>query len=314
MNTTSPRPLGRRPRRGFTLIELLVVIAIIAILVALLLPAVQQAREAARRASCRNNLRQIGLALHNYHDAYKMFPSGWVGARPGQGHVVYGGNGFGWGAMILPQLEQAPLYNQINFRASIIDATGTPSNLSLIKTLLPVYFCPSDPKPAAWTINDATSGAPLAELATTNYVGLFGPEDYDNCAAAGPGFQCKGSGVFYHNSSVRIRDILDGTSGTMMVGEHRTIGQRGFYTTWSGVVPGGEDAIARVLGVTDHTPNSNNESTPGALHIDDFSSYHPGGVHFIFADGHVQFIAENINPAVFQALSTIHGNEVVGEF
>jgi len=299
-------------RPGFTLIELLVVIAIIATLLALLLPAVQQAREAARRTECKNNLRQIGLALHNYHDAFKTFPSGWIGAQPGAGHHVEGINGLAWGTMILPYVEEAPLYSRFDTHRSIID----PVNLGLLKQPLPVYFCASDPKPETWWIEDeGNPGTKLAELATTNYVGLFGPEDLDNCALGiiGPGVQCYGSGVFYHNSRISFRDIRDGTSHTLLVGERRTIPSAAFYSTWSGVIPGGAEAPQRVLGVSDHTPNSNNAGA-GSLHLDDFGSWHEGGAQFVLADGHVQFISENIDFRTFQALSTIAGNELVGEF
>ena len=310
--------------RGFTLIELLVVIAIIAILVALLLPAVQQAREAARRAQCKNNLRQIGLATHNYHDAFNALPSGWIGADPGVSsgalpHDVNGMNGFGWSTFILPQLEQSPLYNQIDFNRSIIDSTGSPGNLTQIRQPLPVFVCPSDPKPEAWEIEEeANPGTVLAELATTNYVGLFGSIEIDGCENP-PGTapvsilgQCVGDGVFYHNSHVKMRDIRDGSTTTIMVGERATVPESAFYSTWSGVIPGGEENVARILGGADHTPNSSN-STSG-LHLDDFSSYHEGGAQFVLCDGHVQFITENIDDVVFKSLATIRGREVVGEF
>jgi prepilin-type N-terminal cleavage/methylation domain-containing protein/prepilin-type processing-associated H-X9-DG protein len=304
-----------RRKHGFTLIELLVVIAIIAILIALLLPAVQQAREAARRTECKNNLRQIGLAMHNYHDSFRTFPSGWIGAEPTVGHHVEGLNGWGWGAMLLPYLEQAPLYNQINFRASIIEPTGTPSNLSLLKHPLTVYFCASDPKPETWWINDEATGAPLAELATTNYVAAFGPDDLDACelGVIGPGVQCRGSGMFYHNSRVKIRDVTDGTSNTILAGERRTLEAAAFYSTWSGAIPGGEEAFPRILGVSDHTPNSEN-AAPGVLHLDDYGSWHEGGAQFVLADGHVRFISENIHFPTFQALATINRGEILGEF
>jgi prepilin-type N-terminal cleavage/methylation domain-containing protein len=306
-------------RRGFTLIELLVVIAIIAILIALLLPAIQQAREAARRTECRNNLRQIGLGLHNYHDVHGSFPPGWVGATAGAGHNVEGVNGFGWATFLLPYIEQSPLYDQFDFRLSIIDPGGAPSNVSLLKQPLPVYVCASDPKPEAWSIEqEGSPGTVLAELATSNYVGLFGTVEIDGCENP-PGTppvtsrgQCVGDGVFYHNSRVKFRDIPDGTSSTIIVGERATRSEVAFYSTWSGFIPEGEEAAARILGAADHTPNSGN-STSG-LHLDDFSSHHPGGAHFVLGDGHVAFINENIDFATFQAIATRRGREVVGEF
>ena len=311
------------PRRGFTLIELLVVIAIIAVLIALLLPAVQQAREAARRSQCMNNLKQIGLALHNYHDTHLAFPPGWIGANPvTRAHDVNGPNGFGWGTMVLPYLEQNNLYDQFDFRSSIIDDTlGTPTNLSLITTRLPVFECPSDSHSGEWMIEPEGGGTPIATLAAANYVGLFGfqyvgplPDGDDHrdlhvCEELAPGQQCTGDGVFYHNSRVNIGQITDGTSNTIMVGERASqVGTAPlFHSTWTGVIPGGEEAFARILGSTDHTVN-------GGVHAEDFSSRHTGGAHFILGDGHARFIGENINLEVFRALGTRAGGEPIGEF
>lgn len=305
-----------RFRRGFTLIELLVVIAIVAILVALLLPAVQKAREAARRTHCRNNMRQIGLALHNYHDTIGTMPSGWIGATHGVGHDVEGMNGFSWGTMILPYVEQAPLYNQLDFSRSILDSP----NVDLISRTIESFRCPSDPQPETWRIEEeGNPGMVLAELASANYVGVFGtgPDqpggiELHDCEGI-PG-QCISNGVFYHNSSVGIRDITDGTSSTLIVGERLTIpfgSSDQHHSTWSGAIPAGEESFARVLGLTDHTPNSDNTFIP---HLDDFSSHHDGGVHFTFGDGHVQFINEKIDLDLYQYLTTIRGGEVVGEF
>ncbi|REJ91838.1 MAG: DUF1559 domain-containing protein [Planctomycetota bacterium] len=306
-------------RRGFTLIELLVVIAIIGILVAMLLPAVQQAREAARRTECKNNLKQIGIALHNYHDAHRMFPSGWIGATPGApqgGHDVEGMNGFGWGTMILPYMDAGPLYNQFDFNRSIVD----PLHADLIKKNLPYNRCPSDVGEGTWGIEDHDNpGVILAELAISNYVGNFGSgpgpllgRDLDSCEGlVGP---CTSNGIFYHNSRVAMRDIDDGTTTTLFVGERGTItipGGETLYSTWSGSIPHGVDHFARILGVTDHAPNSINTTVP---HLDDYSSWHEGGAQFVFGDGHVQFISENIDFDTYQALATRNGDETIGEF
>jgi prepilin-type N-terminal cleavage/methylation domain-containing protein/prepilin-type processing-associated H-X9-DG protein len=309
---TSAQP--RRP--GFTLIELLVVIAIIAVLIALLLPAVQQAREAARRSACKNNMKQLGLALHNYHDTFNTFPSGWIGATPGIGHDVEGNNGFGWGTMILPYIDQAPLYNQLNFQRSIID----PINLPRLRQGLTVFRCPSDPQPETWEIEEhGSSGTVLAVLATANYVGVFGSGDHQpggrelhDCE----GFvgQCTGNGTFFHNSKVGIRDLTDGTSNTLIVGERMTQVMNSnlrLYSTWSGAIPEGDEAFARILGLVDHPPNSAHR---GGSHIEDFGSWHIGGAQFLLADGHVVFISENIDEDVYQYLATRAGGEVVGEF
>jgi prepilin-type N-terminal cleavage/methylation domain-containing protein/prepilin-type processing-associated H-X9-DG protein len=298
-------------RRGFTLIELLVVIAIIAILIALLLPAVQQAREAARRSQCKNNLKQIGLALHNYHDVHNTMPSGWIAVEDGRHSPHDGMNGAGWGTMILPFLDQAPLYNQFDSRLSIID----PANDSFRTTILTVWQCPSDPKPDRWQIEEEGSpGTVLAELPTANYVAGFGTEELHGCENAPGDFpvsangQCIGDGAFYHNSKVQFRDVTDGLSNTLVVGERRTHEVLGWYSTWVGMVPEGEEAFQRVQGAFDHVPND------PVAHLDDFSSRHVGGAQFLAGDGHVRFVSENIDHALYRALGTIRGGEVIGEF
>lgn len=311
-----------RHRSGFTLIELLVVIAIIAILVALLLPAVQQAREAARRSSCKNNLKQIGLALHNYHDTYFMFPPGWVGATssPQQHHTGMEdptapadfSNGFSWATFILPMMEQGPLYDQVNFNQQI----KIGGNLAVIATTMPAYQCPSDPKPGNFSINDGTNDIILA---TSNYMGVFGTRDLEECEINGSaghvtaGQQCAADGLFFHNSALKMRDVTDGTSNTIMVGERTTFVDASvsppeiFYGTWAGIVTGTEEAAARFIGHAEHPPNENE-------HPEDFGSSHRGGAQFILADGSVHFISENIDEGLFQGLATRGQGEVVGEF
>jgi prepilin-type N-terminal cleavage/methylation domain-containing protein len=291
-------------RRGFTLIELLVVIAIIAILIALLLPAVQQAREAARRTQCRNNMKQIGLALHNYHDNFNSLPPGWIGVTSG-GPDIYGLNGWGWASRILPQIDQSPLYSQLNFNVKIEAA----ANAALRIAPLAAYRCPSDASAdITWTIQDG-SGNNLASLATANYVGVFGISDIDNCYSA-PNTLCAGEGAFFQNSKIQFRDFTDGLSNTTMVGEHRSRRDAGFNwtSTWAGVVANGDDAIVRILGTTDHTPNA------PVNHIDDFSSYHVGGAHFVLGDGAVRFISANIDLGVYQNLATRARGDIVSEF
>ncbi|MCA9036586.1 MAG: DUF1559 domain-containing protein [Planctomycetaceae bacterium] len=302
-----------RNRQGFTLIELLVVIAIIAILIALLLPAVQQAREAARRTQCKNNMKQLGLALHNYHDVHLTFPPGWIAVDPvTRQHSAHDGvNGAGWGTMILPYMEQSALYSQFNSNLAIHDT----ANSAFINNVLPAWQCPSDPKPDRWQIEEEGSpGTVLAELPTANYIGAFGTEELDGCENA-PGTapvsssgQCRGDGIFYHNSRVRMRDITDGTTNTFIVGERRTDTQLGWYSTWPGMVAEGEEAFQRILGSADHVPNDPHS------HFDDFSSFHTGGAQFVLGDGSVRFISENIDEGLYQSLATIRGGEVVGEF
>lgn len=302
-----------RNHRGFTLIELLVVIAIIAVLVSLLLPAVQQAREAARRTQCKNNLKQIGLALHNYHDVHQTFPSGWIAID----HATQlpsaheGTSGAGWAVMILPYIDQTNVYNLFNANLPITD----PLNADFLKQPMVSYKCPSDPQPLTFELGE--EGNPtniLAQMPIANYIGSFGPEELDGCEEPVgtppvlPTGQCKGSGMFYHNSKVTIRDVTDGTSNTYMIGERKTNESEDWYTTWPGMVAEAEEAFQRVCGSADHTPNHPD------THFDDFSSHHTGGAQFCQADGSVRFISQSIDGGVYRALATIQGGEVVGEF
>jgi prepilin-type N-terminal cleavage/methylation domain-containing protein len=298
----------RPMRRGFTLIELLVVIAIIAVLVALLLPAVQQAREAARRTQCRNNLKQIGLALHNYHDTAGVLPPGWIGVNPATGGPhLFGMNSWGWAAHILPQLDQGPVFNRLNFVVKM----EAPQNDSIRLTQLTVFRCPSDIGAPIWTIR-SESGAPLRELPQANYIGVFGTLEIEHCEEnpAAPLVRCAGDGAFFHNSRIRFSDITDGLSTTLLVGERRTRPEPAFNwnSTWVGVVEGGDEAIVRILGTADHTPNH------ALAHFDDFSSYHSGGCHFVLGDGSVRFVSANIDLGVYQRTCTRAGGDVVGEF
>ncbi|HEY0984769.1 DUF1559 family PulG-like putative transporter [Schlesneria sp.] len=303
-NRRPPINRQRRIPRGFTLIELLVVIAIIAVLIALLLPAVQQAREAARRTQCKNNLKQIGLALHNYHDNFSTLPPGWIGVT-GTTPDVFGMNGWGWASKILPQIDQGPLYNSINFSAKMESPANAIARISPISA----FRCASDTAPGSvWKIQDE-SATDLAELAVANYIGVFGTSEMDHCADH-PNAPCMGEGTFFQNSRVQIRDITDGLSNTLIVGERRTRRDNGYSwtSTWAGVVANGDDAITRVLGSSDHTPNN------PANHIDDFSSYHVGGAHFVLGDGSVRFISANMDHGLYQNLTTRAAGDLVGEF
>lgn len=214
-------------RKGFTLIELLVVIAIIAILIALLLPAVQQAREAARRTQCKNNLKQIGLALHNYHDTFTALPSGSIVLLNSAGTTYYG-HGWTWHASILPYLDLAPMYNSIQGpndggMGSEQGGTTSPKQQLAGQTVLSVFWCPSQP--------DVTYGTQKGGYSPSNYNGNMGTligYNGDNCYggsvtdAAGmraPGGCMNANGVFYISSSVRFRDVIDGLSNTIFVSE-----------------------------------------------------------------------------------------------
>jgi len=298
-----------RNRSGFTLIELLVVIAIIAILIALLLPAVQQAREAARRTQCKNNMKQLGLALHNYHDSHRSFPSGWIGVQSGMPNIE-GESGLGWGTMILPYLEQSNLYQSLVVELPMDD----PLNRLALRTYIPAYSCPSDPKPETFIIQDRNSTD--LDLAVSNYMGVFGTVELHDCENA-PGTapvlssgQCVSDGIFFHNSAVKMRDLVDGTSNTLMVGERTTFTESDgskFYGTWAGALPEIEEAAARIVGKAEEPPNQGD-------HPEDFGSSHVGGANFTLGDGSVHFISENIDEGVYQSLATRAGGEVVGEF
>ncbi len=303
---------SRRHSLGFTLIELLVVIAIIAILIALLLPAVQQAREAARRTQCKNNLKQVGLAVHNYADVHRVFPPGWIAVDPAtrMPSAHEGTSGIGWAAMILPYMEQNNVWLQFNASLPLTD----PANAAFMRNQMPAYKCPSDPQQDYFAIYEEGGGAMLAELPIANYIGCFGPEELDGCENA-PGDApvqsdgtCRGDGAFFHNSRVKIADITDGTSNTFLAGERRTNKQDQWFTTWVGMIAEGEEAFQRVLGSADHVPNDPHH------HFDDFSSMHTGGAQFGLCDGSVRFVSENIDRTVYQSVSTISGGEVVGEW
>ena len=323
---------NRSLSRGFTLIELLVVIAIIAILIALLLPAVQQAREAARRSTCKNNLKQIGLALHNYHDTHKVFPPGWITwldcPSPIGDAYRTGGRNYGWSVMILPFLDQSAIYNLQNFEAGNIACSGSNPELNTssgpapaasttngLRTELDVFMCPSSVYPNILTGTYWADGYPKS-----NYLGNYG-----RVARSAHGFSIsENTGIFRPNSKVQIRDIIDGTSNTIMVGE---VSGRGAYIgshrspgTWAACVEnkGGYHLFLRHCqsGVGGEI---NSESALSNTARDGFGSLHEGGAHFLLCDGAVRFISENIDSGpgtsgTYQKLADKADREVVGEF
>jgi prepilin-type N-terminal cleavage/methylation domain-containing protein/prepilin-type processing-associated H-X9-DG protein len=309
----------RKQRAGFTLVELLVVIAIIGVLVAMLLPAVQAAREAVRRSSCANNLRQVGIALQNYESTFHSLPSGYISQFKADGSDT--GPGWGWGAFLLNHLEETSLSGLLRFDRPIEDSTNTQ-----VRTMsVAVYLCPSDTVAQVWTARGDVSlvdqqiitvsqiGAlpKICDVAAANYVGMFGNKE--------PGID--GPGLFFRNSHVRLREILDGTSNTITAGERsHLLGE----ATWVGSVtgallaPGPEDTDGIGSFEVEHSSvmvlgAAGENFSPGDPNgePDMFYSLHPGGVHFVFADAHVAFLSTQMDAKVFEALSTRAGGETV---
>ena len=304
-----------RAATGFTLIELLVVITIIAVLIGLLLPAVQQAREAARRSACVNNLKQMGVALHNYHGSVESFPPGYVSAvkSPGDNYPELG-PGWGWGAMILPQLEQGTLYSAINFSMQITDAASVTAR----RTVISAYVCPSSSGNGPVSLKAGEKGpAVISDVAPGQYLASAGQGEIEDV----PG---SNNGVFYRNSRVALRDISDGTGQTLMLGERS---RNLCDATWVGAIPSmvvctnpswsvRDCATSNVMvlantGPWPDEPWVNVPNHKGAK-ADDFWSLHPGGCNFLFGDGSVRFVKETVSPTVFSSLATRAGGEVVG--
>lgn len=282
----------KQKKRGFTLIELLVVIAIIAILVALLLPAVQQAREAARRSTCKNNLKQIGIALHNYHDTFRVFPPGCIsqegGARDAHNWV--------WTAMILPFIEQGPLFDVLtpgDIRATA--AIEDPVRRNAMQQPIEAMRCPSDIGPDVNTDGQRSitesNGTTNHSIALTNYIA-------SNCSAEiRPQLDIQ-DGIFSTNSKYRMRDIVDGTSNTIGVGERawEVQGVRlkaGILFMQEGNSGNQHDyALAETHGGGERPINCTNSASQCQR---GYSSLHRGGAQFVMMDGAVRFISENVD-------------------
>lgn len=299
-------------RCAFTLIELLVVIAIIAILIGLLLPAVQKVREAALRTKCQNNLKQIGLALHSYHENRCCFPPGFVSMSatvdgPGMGP------GWGWAAHILPHLEHEAAYRLIDFRKDISDPTN-----ALARTRgIAVFLCPSDspPSPTFTVVNDG--GAAVCDVAFANYVGVSGTHEVTAFPDTSGGVLYQG--VLLRNSRIRIEDIHDGSSFTLAVVERSS--RRSPMTTWVGAVTGAgvppinpsfDTEGPPVLALT-NTGQASDARVPNNIleHVEDANSFHPLGVNCLFADGSVRPIGNTIRPATWKAMGTRAGGEII---
>jgi prepilin-type N-terminal cleavage/methylation domain-containing protein/prepilin-type processing-associated H-X9-DG protein len=302
-----------RTRAGFTLIELLVVIAIIAILIGLLLPAVQKVREAASRMSCSNNLKQIGLALHNYHGRYERFPAGYTSnAMLSDGT----GPGWGWAAYLLPDLEQDNVYRQIDFALPLTHSVNAAAIAANIKFLR----CPSDPRQEPIRPADfVNAGGLTGDLGRSNYVGCYGNTPFLGESPAVLTMPLSidginGRGLFQRNSRTRISDITDGTSNTFAVGEKSAAAT---MASWAGVLPnatwrsqndeaayGGIPSNLPAAMVLGHACRQHPPSASAGV-AEDFSGMHPAGVNFLFLDGSVRSVTKSVNMQVYPFTATI---------
>ncbi len=279
----SVAPSSRAKRSAFTLVELLVVIAIIGILIALLLPAVQAAREAARRAQCSNNLRQLGLAMHNYHSTLGCFPPGFMAVD----HLGQVKGGWAWGVFLMPFIEQSPLQHKLNVtKYTLNQVVSDPALLPMLQMQLAVLKCPSS---TLEPLREYLGGTGIM-VSTANYTCCRGFFRY-----SGQTHLTKpNNGLFYGESATRIADISDGTSSTIALGERTVlpiyVSQPKRWPSWCG--PGGLTAT-KGIGSTVSSSVYDKMNHPTDMHL--FSSQHPGGANFSFADGSVHFISETIH-------------------
>jgi len=271
-------------RAAFTVLELLVSVAIFGVMFALLLPAVGRVRESTRRMQCTSHLREIGIAIHNHHDTLGRLPAGWTFTA--EAHSAYG-----WAVPLLPYLEQTALFAGIDHNKRLID----PVHEKARSTSLEIMLCPSDIAQPLFTlyaggdeITDTLSRAfvssnsrPLVQLPTANYVGMFGTLESDDSIPAPVG-----DGAFLENRPVRFSEFIRGLTNTIVAGE-RTMAQ--VPSTWLGVELAGEDAAARLVGSA--LEGINNPLADECDH----SSRHPGGANFLWGDGHVSFVAQDVD-------------------
>ena len=340
--------------RGFTLIELLVVIAIIAILVALLLPAVQQAREAARRSTCKNNLKQIGIALHTYHDTFRVLPPGhhahftnWRQSNGASQRAGYPGiptdtatnnkANWTWSAHIWPMMEQGPAYDQLQVNSlRAADSLTNGANVTVMTTPMSAFLCPSDPNPGVTDgARDVEAAGSTNKIRTmvSNYVASNRGANNLNVRAR----KESANGLFFVDSKMRFRDIVDGTSNVIAVGEraweYQTTDANGVQRRVTpraglvGVIRSSSDGNSEcqgcgysdALGVTGSGINHNNVLNGGGNFANGrvrgtYSSLHRGGAQFVLADGSVRFLSQNLNNTTFARLGNRNDGNPIGEF
>jgi prepilin-type N-terminal cleavage/methylation domain-containing protein/prepilin-type processing-associated H-X9-DG protein len=324
-----------RGNEGFTLIELLVVITVIAVLIALLLPAVQQAREAARRSQCKNNLKQIGLALHNYEGTSRLLPPGYVSV-PGFATIdpISGdwGTGWGWLTHLLPNLEQIPLYNSLNLNLNCWD----PANAVLVQTSVPAFLCPSSANPGNTVNVEDVNQNTLVVFGRANYVHNVGWNDLWSAPATVPqDYGGVANGVMYRDRSVKVSDVTDGLSNTVFVGERSA---NLSDAVWPGVMPGSAHFARPPYGsVGSGGPGTNWDSGGSYVgahsgpsiyefpvvihppnsplgHTDQMQSLHAGGAQILLGDGSVRFISQSVSLSIWSGLCSRNGGEVLGEY
>jgi prepilin-type N-terminal cleavage/methylation domain-containing protein/prepilin-type processing-associated H-X9-DG protein len=265
---------------AFTLIELLVVIAIIGVLIALLLPAVQAAREAARRAQCTSNLKQLGIALHGYHDAFNTFPAGgWI-ALPTQPQTA--NMNIGWSAVVLPWLEQRALFDALNLNFPY----GDPSNSTAGHTVLTVYLCPSEPRTSFWNRDTGD----VFDYADADYGGMYGPRGL----AFPSDVNSPPRGPMIFNQNISLAQILDGSSQTILVGED----PEAIHAQWID----GHNIFDQSAPINARPPLEFGE---------ELTSRHPGGANALFGDGSVHFLKNATNVVPLSALCTRALGEVI---
>ncbi|WP_417749419.1 DUF1559 domain-containing protein [Rosistilla oblonga] len=325
--TTLTARTSKIQRSAFTLVELLVVIAIIGILVGLLLPAVQQAREAARRMQCSNNLKQMGLAMHNYHDVHGCFPAGFY--RRSYSYSTFSGPGWGWGTMILPQIEENNRYEALQVNNQF--ASDDPTILEFSQPLVSAFVCPS--APASEDLNPEfknSSSEPSHGLST--YKGVFGDLNTqynysgDDCSYYQGSCIKGGNGIFSANSSTKFRDVTDGTTHTVMIGEvpfgangtRNSSGDLIQYrgAVWIGVTTGGASSNVAthqtLRGVTASGSQSSLYGINGSSSYA-FGSHHPGGAQFVVSDGSTRFFSETMDGVTINRIANKEDGEVTGD-